>query len=309
MDTERLYIWICFFFSIALAAGGAILFFQKKAIREIPPSRFLQYFLVLVYAFGFYSIWSNALFHLFFTERTHEAIAQLPEYLTLIGIPFLITGMFMLLLWALNLLEKKPGKFFLPLASLLILVMLLAYVAYKRFDLLANVRQLYALFIILTAFVAGSLLCFSGVKYVEKKPRRILILLVFFFGTIHIPLFLDRLATFIPELIFIFLFFFTTTFIGVYFAYTVKVPPLKPEDDGGAASFERFIREYGITGSESEVVQEIYKGKTNQEIADKLFVTVQTIKDHTHRIYLKTNLKNRAQLTSLLRKYEHPAMK
>ena len=115
---------------------------------------------------------------------------------------------------------------------------------------------------------------------------------------------MNRLNTPVPELIFIFLFFFVNTCIGIYFAYNVKVAPGRPGDYTRTVSFDQFIREYGITARESEVVKEIYKGKTNQEIAEKLFVTVQTIKDHTHRIYLKTNLKNRAQLTSFLRKYE-----
>jgi DNA-binding NarL/FixJ family response regulator len=66
-------------------------------------------------------------------------------------------------------------------------------------------------------------------------------------------------------------------------------------------SFEQFIEKYGITAREAEVAREIYQGKANKEIAGKLFVTVQTIKDHTHRIYQKTNVKSRSQLASLMR--------
>jgi len=64
------------------------------------------------------------------------------------------------------------------------------------------------------------------------------------------------------------------------------------------------VEQYAITPREFEVVKEIYTGKTNKELADKLFITVQTVKDHTHRIYQKTEVKNRTQLASLLRRFE-----
>lgn len=68
-------------------------------------------------------------------------------------------------------------------------------------------------------------------------------------------------------------------------------------------AIDSFIAKYNITAREAEIVRHIYQGMTNKEIADKLFVTVQTIKDHTHRIYQKTDVKSRAQLTSLLRTF------
>ena len=45
--------------------------------------------------------------------------------------------------------------------------------------------------------------------------------------------------------------------------------------------------------------REICKGKTNQQIADDLFITLQTVKDHTHNIYKKVKVKNRVQLSQL----------
>jgi DNA-binding CsgD family transcriptional regulator len=304
MDINRLYVWICFFFCIALTAGGVLIFFQKKETKEVKASGFLQYFLILVYTFGFYSMWSDVLFRLLFAPQANQNLSHLPEYLALIGTPFLIAGMFMLILWAVNLLEKKPASFFLPLISLIVFLIVLVYLTYKRFDLLINIHQVYALFVITITFFTGILLCFSQFKYLEKRSKVILILLVFLSGVIHIPLFLEQLNDPASELIFIFFFFLINTTIGIYFAYYVKAVRIDQEEDVSNTSFDLFIRKYGITSRESEIVQEIYKGKTNQEIADKLFVTVQTIKDHTVRIYLKTNVKNRAQLMSFLRRYQ-----
>ena len=72
------------------------------------------------------------------------------------------------------------------------------------------------------------------------------------------------------------------------------------------ASFDekmKFISEkYGISKRETEVIELICKGMTNQEISDSLFISVQTVKDHIHRIFLKTGVKNRVQLTNILEK-------
>jgi DNA-binding CsgD family transcriptional regulator len=64
---------------------------------------------------------------------------------------------------------------------------------------------------------------------------------------------------------------------------------------------ESILQRNGITRREKEIIELICTGKTNQEIADLLFISLQTVKDHTHRIYLKLEIKNRAQLIHLLR--------
>jgi DNA-binding NarL/FixJ family response regulator len=52
-------------------------------------------------------------------------------------------------------------------------------------------------------------------------------------------------------------------------------------------------------------VRGIYAGKTNQEIANQLFIALQTVKDHSSRVYQKTFVKNRAQLTTLIRETQN----
>jgi DNA-binding CsgD family transcriptional regulator len=56
---------------------------------------------------------------------------------------------------------------------------------------------------------------------------------------------------------------------------------------------------YGLTDREMDVVKLICEGKFNQEIADILFVSIDTIKDHNHNIFLKAGVKSRTQLTNL----------
>ncbi len=50
-----------------------------------------------------------------------------------------------------------------------------------------------------------------------------------------------------------------------------------------------------LTDRELEVLSLISSGKTNKEIADKLYVSVNTIKTHLLKIYEKLDVKNRTQ--------------
>ena len=60
------------------------------------------------------------------------------------------------------------------------------------------------------------------------------------------------------------------------------------------------VTDYGITPREEEVLELACAGKTNQEIADRLFISVQTVKDHVYSIYRKTKVRNRVELANLV---------
>lgn len=59
---------------------------------------------------------------------------------------------------------------------------------------------------------------------------------------------------------------------------------------------EQLFDRFGVTKREREIVREICSGKTNREIAETLFISLQTVKDHTHRIYRKLGVGSRVQL-------------
>ena len=66
-------------------------------------------------------------------------------------------------------------------------------------------------------------------------------------------------------------------------------------------SLEDFCRKYDISPRETDIVREICNGLSNKEISDKLFISLQTVKDHTHRIYIKANVRSRVQLITLVK--------
>ena len=63
---------------------------------------------------------------------------------------------------------------------------------------------------------------------------------------------------------------------------------------------EHVFEKYGVTKREQQVVQKICLGKTNKQIAEELFISLQTVKDHTHRIYSKIGVNSRMQLVQMM---------
>ena len=58
---------------------------------------------------------------------------------------------------------------------------------------------------------------------------------------------------------------------------------------------EELIRQNGISKREYEVLELMAKGLSNQEIADKLFVSLNTVKTHSSNLFLKLDAKRRTQ--------------
>lgn len=58
-----------------------------------------------------------------------------------------------------------------------------------------------------------------------------------------------------------------------------------------------------LTGRELEIMRLVAQGLSNQQIAEKLFITPGTVKVHVHTIYRKLGVNGRVQLTLLAREH------
>lgn len=65
-----------------------------------------------------------------------------------------------------------------------------------------------------------------------------------------------------------------------------------------------FCRSYRITDRESEILKLLVEGRTNQEIADSLLISVGTVKAHVHSIYRKLEVTRRSQLMNVFSSYD-----
>ncbi len=66
-------------------------------------------------------------------------------------------------------------------------------------------------------------------------------------------------------------------------------------------NFDELIKYHNITERESEIIKFVCEGKTNKEIAEKIFLSPLTVRDHLSNIYKKTHVNNRLKLSNIFK--------
>lgn len=77
-----------------------------------------------------------------------------------------------------------------------------------------------------------------------------------------------------------------------------------PAETAGAQEGPRaaaFAASHGLTPRETQVLELLLTGMSNQQIARQLYISVGTVKAHTHNIFTKTGLADREQLAAAVR--------
>jgi DNA-binding CsgD family transcriptional regulator len=74
-----------------------------------------------------------------------------------------------------------------------------------------------------------------------------------------------------------------------------------PRNADAKEGLASFARKYGLSPRETEVAALIVDGRSYQETADSLFISIKTVKTHISRVYEKTACPNKVALVLLLR--------
>jgi DNA-binding CsgD family transcriptional regulator len=67
---------------------------------------------------------------------------------------------------------------------------------------------------------------------------------------------------------------------------------------------DAYCDRYGVSARERDVLVAISRGWSNQEIADRLFISVQTVKTHAHHLYGKTGTSGRTALLASIQSFD-----
>ena len=67
-------------------------------------------------------------------------------------------------------------------------------------------------------------------------------------------------------------------------------------------AFRENCLHYGLTKTEIQIVELLYQGLANKDIADKMFISQETVKKHIQNMFRKTGVKNRTALIHILHK-------
>lgn len=90
--------------------------------------------------------------------------------------------------------------------------------------------------------------------------------------------------------------FFTAIGIWAGLKLTSKrVQPVIVQEGTPVTIDQQKIESLGISKREMEVLELIAQGLSNQEIAEKLFVSLNTVKTHSSNLFIKLDVKRRTQ--------------
>ncbi|HDS08500.1 MAG TPA: hypothetical protein ENO05_12840 [Bacteroides sp.] len=305
---------------IAVIAGAISVFLSFRLMKRYPLPHVNSYFyyLVFLFIFGVYGLTGSGILGFTLTrmgieERTIQSARLIAVFL---GIPFLVLSKYMLLRSFLEYFRKKiPSLFTIPyfMAGMAALVLYGVFVIrFSRFNqgdvalLIKLQRWVFIGFLFLTYFAGWVLTqCLSNETtwLYEKRFIRNLgtTYLLYMAICCNMFLFLNRHPVFPVVFLFFFLgwhlipILFLNLHLGKHHAPATSLYP------DFESKLEAFSGKYDISNREREVVQLICKGYTNQEISESLFISLQTVKDHVHHIFVKTGVRNRVQLTNLIR--------
>jgi len=68
---------------------------------------------------------------------------------------------------------------------------------------------------------------------------------------------------------------------------------------------EESLCAFGLTERQDEIAMLVIRGRTNQEIAERLFIEVQTVKEHLREVFDKASVRSRSELTAKVLGIDH----
>jgi DNA-binding CsgD family transcriptional regulator len=303
----RLLVYTVFIFSAAFASTGFLLSLRLRNRFKSGYLSSLLYYQVFIFTFGFYGIWGQVLIRSFLSDLvTTSLLTRFTDIALLLGLPFLVFAWLMLIRFSREISGWKNRNslllWFLPVNFLTIAA--IGYFISKKSDIGPAVlfKYYFIAFNLFYTLLSVLAMLFPGRNrsFLYRTEARIAAFFLLIITAIQsVTLFLYSNET-VTGLIFIFSFFAGNAFLPVYLSYGIKLSVFS-EEPFRNTNFEDFCKKYEVSPRESDIIREICNGLSNKEISEKLFISLQTVKDHTHRIYIKINVRSRSQLMNLVK--------
>jgi DNA-binding CsgD family transcriptional regulator len=300
-------IYLIFIVSVALAAGGVVVSSKMRKTFRHEIFSTLLYYQVFIYTFGFYGVWGQVAIKAFLSDYiSTELLNRLSDIAMLMGLPFLVFAWLMLMQFSFDISGRKYNKWFASLflflnfAILLIVGFIITKAGITR---PASLIKYYFICLNFLYSLTSSLLIMLPKKrlsIIHEHDRKIIAPAMFIIMLLQCFALIFYTSQIYLAVIFIFTFFVGNTFLPLYLNYGTLLSAFA-DVNKKVFSFEDFCRRFEVSPRETDIVREICNGLSNKEISEKLFISLQTVKDHTHHIYIKTNVKSRVQLINLVK--------
>lgn len=303
---------LTFIISAGIAVIGIMVSYHLHQSKKQPVMSILLYQQIFLFSFFIYGIWGNiALREIIGDLSLNERITEkLSFFIPVLGIPFMVVSWFMLLKFSYNLNGYKFPKPFVYsyFPTFVVIIFTISVLIQKEIIEIPAEPDLFVVRIIIALNLLAHV--FFLIPFFRTKVGSTLLketgfnlkwAFIYFSGIIFYSVALSFFS----------IFGFISTCIAILFLFAVSVfIPLRIRmnlltgehlQDSQNLDFNSFCKLYEISKREAEIVMEICSGKSNKAISEKLFITLQTVKDHNHRIYTKTGVKSRMQLANLVR--------
>ena len=295
---------ILFFLSVSFTTIGILLSIHLRNTYKNEVFTTLIFFQVFYFSFGFYAIWGQFFVNSFLSPYfTPELLHRITDLLVLFGMPFLAVNTIMLVRFSRGTTGLEMNRAFLMGLIFLHLILIFSigyvFVKFEHISTFTVVKFFYIGINFLFSVYCSIILIsrqkkHSGLQFFDRRTLSIALLSFTIVQGIILLLYKEEIF---PALLFLLVYFITGSFFPVYLRYYADLSVFLPKNEQSDA-FVLFCEKFEISKRETEIIHEICKGLSNQQIADKLFISLQTVKDHTHRIYFKTDCNSRAQLIS-----------
>ncbi len=311
MLIEYLSYIVTFIVSTGLAVIGITISYQLFQLYKKSLFSILLYQQIFLFSFFIYGIWGNIALHEIIGDINLNPTlsSRLAFFVPIIGTPFLFVSWFMLLKFGFNLNGYKFNKGFIYsyfIGFVAAIFVLIYFIQNAIIEIPENTDLFIVRIIVLLNLFIHIVFIFPFIFRKKDTPLIketgfVRIMAFLFLGAVLIyscAMFFFNSFGFISTCISIVLLFAASIFIPVRIRFN---PISGVVQNAKNIDFAAFCSLYEISKREAEIILEICTGKSNKAIADRLFITLQTVKDHNHRIYTKTGVKSRVQLSNLVR--------
>jgi DNA-binding CsgD family transcriptional regulator len=310
--TESVNIIVSIINLFSLILGGLAIGLVFRLTRSWHSSYLTNYFFFLIFAVvsGFCDwIILNWVLLLVPGISSYTADSIHHIFWELIGFPSTIFALFFLIMSLNSLLKIHFNRLNRGIMiSLPIIITLLSFTGYyfrlqEIYSILS--KSLWIVFTTILPLVQLSylgLIYFRSIKLKKKNPWICRFIMILFLCHLlwhilsqapihiktvrHLIIFSYYLALFLPTLY-------------LYIITKREIPNLIPGIQN-ADKLEEVFLNYDLTAREKELVFLLLEGKSNQEISDRLFISLQTVKNYNYKIYKKFGIKNRVELSNLI---------
>ena len=298
---------------MSVVAGGYAIVLLNNLRKKYPvePANSFFYYQILVFVFGIYGVLGSHLVSkiLLKFELNMAGIETISLFLPFLGVPVLIAAWFLYIKTSLGLLGRILPQYLAIIYFTITTGVFLGYglvmknltidsdIPYQNISQVIRISY-YTIEIIINIIIA---VLFLGSLSKKSDLNTKTFIKLFAFSALSIVLLKAVSLHFAQDYWFARLYFLLIYFGGnLPLIFILKKYPLKLNIESLLNNEVRHLfSKYSITAREQEIIEEICKGKSNQQIADDLFISLQTVKDHIHSIFKKVKVKNRVQLVKM----------